>query len=54
LQLPLLDLCRGKAELCLDEMSRLYVDELKVASEASLGTFMWKGATGGHQGFQEL
>merc|ERR1712176_1155408 len=41
LQLPLLDLCKGKDELQLDEMSKLYVDELKIASAASKGEYDW-------------
>eukprot|EP00192_Tetraselmis_astigmatica_P005643 CAMPEP_0117667872 /NCGR_PEP_ID=MMETSP0804-20121206/11216_1 /TAXON_ID=1074897 /ORGANISM="Tetraselmis astigmatica, Strain CCMP880" /LENGTH=442 /DNA_ID=CAMNT_0005475663 /DNA_START=18 /DNA_END=1346 /DNA_ORIENTATION=+ len=39
LQMPLFELCRGKASLeeCLDEMSELYLKELKIASAAALG-----------------
>eukprot|EP00541_Cyclophora_tenuis_P007864 CAMPEP_0116569170 /NCGR_PEP_ID=MMETSP0397-20121206/16138_1 /TAXON_ID=216820 /ORGANISM="Cyclophora tenuis, Strain ECT3854" /LENGTH=70 /DNA_ID=CAMNT_0004096691 /DNA_START=54 /DNA_END=263 /DNA_ORIENTATION=- len=29
LQLPLLDLCKGKGELQLEEMAKLYVEELE-------------------------
>merc|ERR1712087_592085 len=44
LQLPLLDLCKGKGELQLEEMSKLYVDELKIASAAAKGE--WGGEIG--------
>lgn len=37
LQMPLFALCKGKGGLCLDEMSELYLNELKIASAASLG-----------------
>lgn len=48
LQLPLLDLCKGKGELQLEEMSKLYVEELKIASAASLGQYEWKKGDGDH------
>lgn len=44
LQLPLLDLCKGKGELQLEEMSKLYVEELKIASAAAKGE--WEGEAG--------
>ena len=50
LQLPLLDLCKGKGDLCLDEMSKLYIEELKIASAASLGTYVWNKGSGDHVG----
>ena len=50
LQLPLLNLCKGKGELQLDSMSKLYVEELKIASAASLGTHEWKKGEGDHVG----
>merc|ERR1712003_250413 len=50
LQLPLLDLCKGKDELQLDEMSKLYVDELKIASAASKGEYDWVNGEGDHVG----
>jgi fructose-bisphosphate aldolase, class I len=35
LQLPWLDLCKGTGDLQLDAMSKLYVEELKIASAAA-------------------
>lgn len=48
LQLPLLELCRGKGSLQLEEMSKLYVDELKIASAAALGEHDWAKGDGDH------
>jgi len=48
LQLPLLELCKGKDELQLEEMSKLYVDELKIASAAALGEHEWNTGDGDH------
>lgn len=39
LQLPMLQLCKGKGELVLDEMSNLYLEELKIAGAAALGEY---------------
>lgn len=39
LQLPLLDLCKDKGGLVLDEMSELYLAELKIAGAAAAGTY---------------
>ena len=50
LQLPLLDLCKGKGELQLEEMSKLYVEELKIASAAAKGEYEWKAGDGSHFG----
>lgn len=50
LQLPLLDLCRGKGELLLDEMSNLYLKELKIASAAAKGEYEWINGDGDHVG----
>lgn len=50
LQLPLLDLCKGKGELQLDEMSKLYVDELKIAGAAARGEWEGKEGDGDHVG----
>jgi fructose-bisphosphate aldolase class I len=50
LQLPLLDLCREKGELVLDEMSNLYVEELKIASAAAKGEHEWINGDGDHVG----
>jgi len=46
LQLPLLDLCKGKGELQLEPMAKLYVEELEIASKAAKGE--WDGEGGGH------
>jgi fructose-bisphosphate aldolase class I len=45
LQLPLLNLCKGKGELQLDAMSEMYIEELKIASAASIGD--WNGGKDG-------
>lgn len=50
LQLPLLELCKGKGELLLDDMAKLYVDELKIASAAALGEWTWEKGDGDHKG----
>lgn len=44
LQLPLLELCKGKEGLQLETMSILYIKELKIASAASKGK--WNGVEG--------
>jgi fructose-bisphosphate aldolase class I len=49
LQLPLLDLCKGKGELQLEEMSKLYLAELKIASAAAKGEHQWKSGEGDHK-----
>jgi len=48
LQLPVLALCKGKGELQLDEMSKLYIDELKIASAAAKGDWDGKAGDGDH------
>lgn len=50
LQLPLLDLCKGSGELQLEEMSKLYVEELKIAGAAARGEWEWKDGDGNHVG----
>lgn len=50
LQLPLLDLCKGTGELQLEEMSKLYVEELRIASAAALGEHEWSNGEGAHVG----
>eukprot|EP00542_Grammatophora_oceanica_P022858 CAMPEP_0194027772 /NCGR_PEP_ID=MMETSP0009_2-20130614/1847_1 /TAXON_ID=210454 /ORGANISM="Grammatophora oceanica, Strain CCMP 410" /LENGTH=406 /DNA_ID=CAMNT_0038666943 /DNA_START=48 /DNA_END=1268 /DNA_ORIENTATION=- len=50
LQLPLLDLCKGKGELQFEEMSKLYVEELKIASAAALGQWQGNDGDGDHVG----
>mmetsp|Transcript_21615 Transcript_21615/g.45114 ORF Transcript_21615/g.45114 Transcript_21615/m.45114 type:complete len:151 (-) Transcript_21615:111-563(-) len=50
LQLPLLNLCKGKGELQLKEMSKLYIDELKIASAAAKGEYEWSNRDGAHVG----
>jgi len=49
LQLPMLDLCKGKGELQFEEMSKLYIEELKIASAAALGEWEWKEGDGDHK-----
>ena len=48
IQLPLLELCKGKGELQFEEMSKLYVEELKLASAAALGEYTWGEGDGDH------
>jgi fructose-bisphosphate aldolase class I len=48
LQLPLLNLCKSSGDLELEKMSELYLDELRIASAASLGEHQWKQGEGNH------
>jgi hypothetical protein len=48
--LPLLALCKGKGELQLEEMGKLYIEGLKIASEAAKGEHEWKKGEGDHVG----
>lgn len=48
LQMPLFELCRGKDDLPLEEMSKLYAKELKIASAASTGKHAPAGTEGAH------
>jgi len=50
LQFPLFDLCEGKGELQLEEMSKLYKKELEIASKAANGEHTWKKGEGDHVG----
>ena len=50
LQLPVLDLCKGKDDLQLDAMAKLYVEELKIASAAAKGEWVGKDGEGDHVG----
>jgi len=50
IQLPVLDLCKGKGDLQLEEMSKLYVEELAIASSAAKGEYEWKAGDGAHVG----
>mmetsp|Transcript_39825 Transcript_39825/g.95829 ORF Transcript_39825/g.95829 Transcript_39825/m.95829 type:complete len:366 (+) Transcript_39825:49-1146(+) len=50
LQLPLLELCRGKDGLQLDAMSSLYIEELKIATAASKGEWTGNEGDGDHKG----
>lgn len=52
-QLPLLDLCRGKNGLVLDEMSKVYVEELAIASAAARGEHTWAKGEGDHVGTKQ-
>lgn len=49
IQLPLLDLCKESGKLELESMSKLYIEELKIASAASLGLYEWKKGEGDHK-----
>ncbi|WZN61371.1 fructose-1,6-bisphosphate aldolase [Chloropicon roscoffensis] len=48
LQLPLLELARETKTLCLEEMSALYLEELKIAGAAARGEYVPKGNEGAH------
>uniref|UniRef100_A0A061R8B5 fructose-bisphosphate aldolase n=1 Tax=Tetraselmis sp. GSL018 TaxID=582737 RepID=A0A061R8B5_9CHLO len=48
LQMPLFALCKGRGGLCLDEMSALYLEELKIASLAALGEYNPPSGQGDH------
>jgi fructose-bisphosphate aldolase class I len=50
IQLPILNLCKGLGELQLEEMSKLYIEELKIASAAAKGEHEWKSGEGDHVG----
>jgi fructose-bisphosphate aldolase class I len=50
LQLPLLNLCKGKGELQLEQMSLLYIEELTIASAAATGEWAGKDGDGDHVG----
>lgn len=50
LQLPLLALCKGKGTLQLEQMSKLYLEELAIASAAALGEWEGKVGDGDHVG----
>ena len=54
LQLPLLELCKEKGELCLEEMGALYIKELEIAGKAALGQHDWKDGEGSHKGVQTV
>lgn len=49
LQLPLLELCKGKGELQIEAMSDLYIEELKIASAGALGQYEGKDGDGDHK-----
>lgn len=48
LQMPLFELCRGHGDLRLEEMSALYLDELKIAGAAARGEYEPQGDEGAH------
>lgn len=54
MQLPLLDLCKGKDDLVLEEMSKLYVEELEIAGAAARGEHTWAKGEGDHVGAKKL
>jgi hypothetical protein len=45
-----LALCKGQGELQLDDMSKLYVEELKIAGAAARGEHLWATGEGDHVG----
>ena len=53
LQLPLLELCRGKGGLQLDVMQKLYIEELETASEAAKVEWDGKEGDGDHKGYRK-
>ena len=53
LQLPLLDLCKGKDSLQLEEMSKLYVEELTIAGASARGEHEWAKGEGDHVGAKD-
>ena len=53
LQLPLLDLCKGKDSLQLEEMSKLYVEELTIAGASARGEHEWAKGEGDHVGTKD-
>jgi fructose-bisphosphate aldolase, class I len=50
IQMPLFDLCKGKTELPLQEMEKLYLKELEIASKSALGKHKRNGTEGDHVG----
>lgn len=50
LQLPLLNLCKGKNDLVLDDMAKLYVEELQIAGAAARGEWQGQPGDGDHRG----
>ena len=48
LQLPLLNLCRESKTFDFDRMGFLYVEELRIARDASLGKYDWGFGEGDH------
>ena len=40
---------KGKDDLQLTEMSKLYVEEVKIASAAAKGEYKWKKGEGDHK-----
>ncbi|MGK3736168.1 MAG: fructose-bisphosphate aldolase class I [Bacillariaceae sp.] len=54
LQLPILDLCKGKDGLQLEEMSKLYVAELAIAGASARGEHEWKKGEGDHVGVKKF
>lgn len=47
-QMPLFELCKGTGQLQLEAMSKLYVEELKIASASALGQLATAPGQGGH------
>lgn len=56
IQMPLFELCRNGRGLTADvlaDMSKLYLEELAMASKASLGKYVINGDSGAHRGANE-
>eukprot|EP00238_Polyblepharides_amylifera_P011390 CAMPEP_0196575486 /NCGR_PEP_ID=MMETSP1081-20130531/4955_1 /TAXON_ID=36882 /ORGANISM="Pyramimonas amylifera, Strain CCMP720" /LENGTH=388 /DNA_ID=CAMNT_0041893807 /DNA_START=248 /DNA_END=1414 /DNA_ORIENTATION=+ len=48
IQMPLFQVCKDHGELCLEEMSALYIEELKIASASALGQLETAPGQGDH------
>lgn len=53
MQLPLLELCKGTGELVLEDMSKLYLEELEIAGAAARGEHNWAKGEGDHAGVKQ-
>jgi hypothetical protein len=42
-------LCKGKEELQLEDMSKLYIEELTIACSAARGEYEWPRGDGDHK-----
>ena len=48
IQMPLFELCRGKDGLQLEDMSAMYLENLKVGGAAATGDYARSGTEGDH------